>query len=185
MADRFGCLINMKFPSEVFVNDNTKQFVRIHICQFSIITFWYVVTNITLVLSQLIAILLSFHHLLTLAISEINLTSRFFLLSSHWHPMWSRQHSYLVTSPHGVANHSWRLWRAKGQVYSPWGTPCVTGLVSEICSLNWTHCSLFCKYDFSQSIVFLLHWYIDSFLRRMSVSNKSKAFLKSNNIIPF
>ncbi len=38
-ADRFGCLINMKFPSEVFVNDNTEQFVRIHIFHFSIIKY--------------------------------------------------------------------------------------------------------------------------------------------------
>ncbi len=38
-AYRFGCVINMKFPSEDFVNDNTQQFVRIQIFQFSIITY--------------------------------------------------------------------------------------------------------------------------------------------------
>ncbi len=35
VANICGCLINMTFRGEIFVNDNTKQFVGIHIFQHS------------------------------------------------------------------------------------------------------------------------------------------------------
>ncbi len=97
--------------------------------------------------------------------------------------LWHLHVYYLVfpLAPNDASKWSGRSFmktmKSKGPRILPWGTPCVTGLVSEIFPLNWRNCSLFCKYDFSQSIVFLSHWYRDSFLRRMSVSTRSNAFL--------
>ncbi len=134
-AARFGCLINMKFPGKVFVNDNTQQFVIFHSyssllshmtlrCVLSSLFFLYVVINIILVLSQFIVILLFLHHLLTLAISGFSLTSR----SSIVFPLARNVESsaYIFSDESTWSGRSlMKTMKSKGSSILPWGTPCI------------------------------------------------------------
>ncbi len=68
VTNRLGCLINMKFPGEDFVNDNTQQLVRIHIFQFSIITYDTYMCSLAWLLFDIL------------------------LLTTHWLPTFSTKH---------------------------------------------------------------------------------------------
>lgn len=54
------------------------------------------------------------NHVLNLAITGFSLTSNSFIVFPQaWHPMWRHYDTNPVSSPHGVADLSWRLWRVQ------------------------------------------------------------------------